>query len=432
MDKVKVINDEYTNIQGVGAKKIKLTKSNLISLYEEAKKAINIDIKPIDFEEEIKPKEKVESIKTMFEENPKPLEETPAYFHNEDKKDNDKALDETISNMKQEMEGSYKNLGNFKIKDTESKKETPVTMEAVKDLLNKVKDSTIMVQEINEIAIVIENYEAKLNDCKRKKVTLSNLNNDVVKCERIVEEDKKHKEERIKEMKNASLFEYLKVGQNELENQLKIDGHALRNFSDIDIAGDLENLRRANENIVMNIEGTNSTLQNTFSANQNALKVAAGILNEFNNIKRAIDDESKQVSEKMNKYAKELNDFNANAVNVLKNIYNINKQVQVTKQESEKAVSNKFAELENERNKEVGINLTIPEDNTSAVELEQPIVSNSVPNNMPNLNIFESYRQETGNFKPAASQGGTEAADVFTSNFVNDYEEPFINHRRAA
>ena len=144
MSNVTIVSDEYTNIQGVAVKKIKLTEPNLKSMFEEAKKAVP-QVKPVV--EEVAVKEPVVEPEPVKPEPIKvePKEKEPLYFNEEPKKDEE--FEKKISEMKQETGEHYKNLGNFKIK--EERKEPQVTIETYNDLYSKLKDSVIMAEEIS-------------------------------------------------------------------------------------------------------------------------------------------------------------------------------------------------------------------------------------------------------------------------------------------
>ena len=382
MNNVTVVTDEYTNIQGVGAKKIKLTKPNLNTLFSEAKKAVP-EVKPMIEEEPVK---EIEEVKPVVEE--KTIDEMPIHFYGAETKP-EYGFDEKA--LKEKVAENYKNLANFERKEERKVDIAPKAKITEKDF-EKLLSTEVMIMDdkMNKFRQVFVEKQNTLKNAKLDQARYADSFQKVSNEQQIAKADSELKKKRIIEMKNAEHFVYLEVGKDEDERMI-------------------EAVRLAD-----------NALKNLYNVNQVIYKESIAKIEQCENDKNMINKESEKVRNEIRKASEDLNKFMENNEPLIMEIIKINEKYKDAEVETEKAIKDEYDALTKERNAEVGVNLNIPVENTPVSEP----VQNEV-NNIPNINIFE-------NFRLAASEGGNEAAVGINDALMNSYDEQPVGYRRAA
>ena len=367
MSNVTVVSDEYTNIQEVAVKKIKVTKPNLGTMLDEGK---NSRVAAPKVEEPVKVQE-IEEVKPKVVEEPK-NEEMPLYMNSREYKPKDIGFDETA--IKEKIAENYKNLANFD-KKPETKIE-PVQKLNLNDKIAKFEkllstDVIIMQDKIEMFRKVFNEKNGKVQDAKAEQAKYADAFIKAKNEEQTARADKEVKETRTKQMNNKDHFVYLTVGENE-------DGE-----------------------IVEAIRYVNESLKNLYNINQNLYKEAVAKIEKCEADKKEINKASEKVGTEIHKYVAELSKFIDDKTPLLEEIIKVNNQYKTMQKESDKAIKDEYEAITEEENAKIGINL-----NTESQDV--------VPNINQGMNAFE-------NFKQAASEGGNEAAVGTYDNFMNDF-----------
>lgn len=375
MNNVTVINDVYTNIQGVGVKKIKLTEPNLRTLFGEAKKVKVVAEEPIKEIEEVKP---------VVEE--KHDEEVPIHFFSGNMKKN-YDFDEVA--IKEKVAENYKNLANFEKKEEKKVEVAPKTRVTEKEFEKLLStDVVIMQDKMDKFRSVFNEKQTKLKDAKLNQARLADSFQKVSSDQQNAKFDSEVKKKRISEMKNAEHFAYLEIGKDEDDRMI-------------------EAVRLAD-----------NALKNLYNVNQVIYKETIAKIEQYENDKNTINKESEKVRAEISKSSEDLNKFMENNEPLIREIIKINEKYKDAEVETEKAIGDEYNALTRVKNTEVGINLSFPEENVT------PVIE-PVQNNIPNINIFENFRR-------ADSQGGSESAVGINDIFGNNYDEQSAGYRRAA
>lgn len=376
MSKVTAINDEYTDIQEVAVKKIKLPKGNLDNLIDEGKKS-RIAATP-KVEKPVKVQE-IEEVRPKVVEEPK-HEEMPLYMNSHEYKPKDIEFDETA--IKEKIAENYKNLANFD-KKTEAKME-PVQKPNLNDKIAQFEkllgtDVIIMQDKMDMFRKVFNEKNGKVQDAKAEQAKYADAFIKAKNEEQAARADKEVKEARTKQMNNKDHFVYLTVGENE--------------------AGE----------VVEAIRYVNEALKNLYNINQNLYKEAIARIEKCESDKKEINQSSEKAGNEIHKYVAELSRFIDEKTPLLEEIIKVNNQYKTMQKESDKAIKDEYEAITEEENAKIGISL-----NNGSQDV--------IPNINPGMNAFENFRQ-------AASEGGNEAAVGTYDNFMNDFEDVGIYGR---
>ncbi len=368
MSNVTVVSDEYTNIQEVAVKKIKVTKPNLGTMMDEGKNSRAAAAPKV--EEPVKVQE-IEEVKPKVVEEPK-NEEMPLYMNSREYKPKDIGFDETA--IKEKIAENYKNLANFD-KKPETKIE-PVQKLNLNEKIAKFEkllgaDVIIMQDKMEMFRKVFNEKNGKVQDAKAEQAKYADAFIKAKNEEQTARTDKEVKEARTKQMNNKDHFVYLTVGENE--------------------AGE----------VVEAIRYVNESLKNLYNINQNLYKEAVAKIEKCEADKKEINKASEKAGTEIHKYVAELSKFIDDKTPLLEEIIKVNNQYKTMQKESDKAIKDEYEAITEEENAKIGINLnTEPQD--------------VIPNINPEMNAFE-------NFSQAASEGGNEAAVGTYDNFMNDF-----------
>lgn len=376
MSKVTAINDEYTDIQEVAVKKIKLPKGNLDNLIDEGKKS-RIAAAP-KVEKPVKVQE-IEEVRPKVVEEPK-HEEMPLYMNSHEYKPKDIEFDETA--IKEKIAENYKNLANFD-KKTEAKME-PVQKPNLNDKIAQFEkllgtDVIIMQDKMDMFRKVFNEKNGKVQDAKAEQAKYADAFIKAKNEEQAARADKEVKEARTKQMNNKDHFVYLTVGENEVGE------------------------------VVEAIRYVNEALKNLYNINQNLYKEAIARIEKCESDKKEINQSSEKAGNEIHKYVAELSRFIDEKTPLLEEIIKVNNQYKTMQKESDKAIKDEYEAITEEENAKIGISL-----NNGSQDV--------IPNINPGMNAFENFRQ-------AASEGGNEAAVGTYDNFMNDFEDVGIYGR---
>ena len=383
MSNVTVTSDEYTNIQGVAVKKIKLTGKNLNTLMNEGKK-VRAQVK-MEFPKEVEELKNIEKVKPELVEEPKHEEDIPLYLHNRESK---LEFDETA--LKERVAENYKNLANFETKS--EKKPELVQKPNLNEKISRFErllntDVIIMQDKMDMFRKVFDEKQLKLKNAKQEQARYADSYRKMTNDEQAAKVDKELKEDRIKKMNNKDHFAYLTIGDNE--------------------SGE----------VVEAISMVNESLKNLYNVNQVMYKEIVSKIEKYEFDKKEINKASERVGVEIHKYIDELNEFVDEKAPLLEEIIRIDNQYKDAQKESDRAIKDEYDAITEVENERVGINLNIPGEINQAIEQTQ--------NNIPNLNIFENFRR-------AASEGGDEAAVDINDAFINNYEKQPVGYGRTA
>lgn len=380
MSNVTIVNDEYTNIQGVAVKKIKVTRPNLNSILDESR-ASRVD-SVVEPPKEVEFDKKVEEIKPEVVKDVKPVEETPTYLNDHDSKTKEYNIDEIA--LKERVAENYKNLANFDRKP--EKKPEPVQKPNLNEKIAKFEkllatDVVIMQDKMDMFRKVFDEKQAKLTNAKQEQARFADSYRKTSNEEQNAKADKEVKENRTRIMNNKDHFTYLTIGENE------------------------------NGQIVEAISAVNESLKNLYNVNQSLYKEIIARIEKYEFDKKEINKASEKAGSEIHKYAAELSRFIDEKTPLLEDIIEVDSQYKDAQKESDRAIKDEYDAITEEENAKVGINLTIPTEQEPVRDLNQA------------MSIFENFRR-------AASEGGDEAVDI-NENFMNDYDEP-VSFRRTA
>ncbi len=380
MSNVTIVNDEYTNIQGVAVKKIKVTRPNLNSILDESKASrVNVVVeqpKEVEFEK------KVEEVKPEVVQDVKPVEEAPTYLNDHDSKTKEYNIDETA--LKERVAENYKNLANFDRRL--EKKSEPVQKPNLNEKVANFEkllatDVVIMQDKMDMFRKVFDEKQAKLTNAKQEQARFADSYRKTSNEEQNAKADKEVKENRTRIMNNKDHFTYLTIGENE------------------------------SGQIVEAISAVNESLKNLYNVNQSLYKEIIARIEKYEFDKKEINKASEKAGSEIHKYAAELSRFIDEKTPLLEDIIKVDNQYKDAQKESDRAIKDEYDAITEEENAKVGINLTIPTEQEPVRDLNQA------------MSIFENFRR-------AASEGGDEAVDI-NENFMNDYDEP-ASFRRTA
>ena len=380
MSNVTIVNDEYTNIQGVAVKKIKVTRPNLNSILDESKASrVNVVVeqpKEVEFEK------KVEEVKPEVVQDVKPVEEAPTYLNDHDSKTKEYNIDETA--LKERVAENYKNLANFdrRLEKKSEPVQKPNLNEKVANFEKLLATDVIIMQDkMDMFRKVFDEKQAKLTNAKQEQARFADSYRKTSNEEQNAKADKEVKENRTRIMNNKDHFTYLTIGENE------------------------------NGQIVEAISAVNESLKNLYNVNQSLYKEIIARIEKYEFDKKEINKASEKAGSEIHRYAAELSRFIDEKTPLLEDIIEVDNQYKDAQKESDRAIKDEYDAITEEENAKVGINLTIPTEQEPVRDLNQA------------MSIFENFRR-------AASEGGDEAVDI-NENFMNDYDEP-ASFRRTA
>ena len=217
MGNVTVVSDEYTNIQGVAVKKIKVTAPNLSAIVEEGKESRTVVEPKVEEKVVEEPKAPViEEVKPQVVEEPK-HEEMPLYMNSREYKPKDLDFDETA--IKEKIAENYKNLANID-KKTEAKLD-PVQKLNLNEKISRFErllstDVIIMQDKMDMFRKVFDEKNGKVQEAKSEQTKFADAFIKAKNDEQAARVDKEVKEARTKQMNNKDHFGYLTVGENEV------------------------------------------------------------------------------------------------------------------------------------------------------------------------------------------------------------------------
>lgn len=338
MNNVKVITDEYVNIQGINVKKIKLAAHNL-----EILKRTKPDVeRPI-----IEEKKPISEIKPITAQNNVREEKVPSYLNNYENKVNEREI-------KTRLEEKYGN--HVKAERKEEKRETSVVVEKPKITetdFEKLLSSNVVIMEdkMEKFREVFKEKQTKLKEARLEQTKLADSFQRTSSDEQLAKTDNEFKKKRTAEMKKAEHFTYLEIGKDEDDRMI-------------------EAVRIADE-----------ALKNLYNVNQIIYKETSARIEQYENDKQIINQESEKVRGQIHSLSEELNKFMENNVSLINEIIKINEKYKNAEAESERAIGDEYDALTRDKETKVGV--------------DSEVINNENVSYAPN--IFDNYRQQGSN-----------------------------------
>ena len=369
MENVKVLKDEYINIQGVAVKKLKVRAADFQNLRLEGSKAkVEIEeIKEVKPEviEEVKP----EPVKEEFHE-----EQAPSYFSGYDFKEKEVDFDET--ELKERIAGNYKNLAHFDKKEEKKSvvpKKPEITEEEFEKLLNT--NISIMTDKQEMISKLYNEKQTKYKNAKLEQSKLADIFQKLIKEEQVAKSQKDSIEKRLTQMQKEELFPYLA----QVPDEDPAIGEA---------AGLLD-----------------EALKNYFNVNQVILKELISKLERLDSEKNRVDKTSEKVRGEILKLSDELRKCMKDSTPLLREMIKIDAQFKDAEKETDKIIKDEYDALVKE------------ETVTSNTFVDTPVMATEpeIPTVVPNA--FENFKKVTAVHELNDSTMGIN--DFFEGNMEN-------------
>lgn len=346
MGNIKVLKDNYVNIQGVAVKKLKVRAADFENLQSEGLK-VEVEVEEV---KAIEPEE-VEEVKPEPVKEEKHEEEMPSYFSGYDSKEKEYNFDE--NELKERIAGNYKNLANFDKKEEKKSvvpKKPEITVEEFERLLNA--DILIMTDKQEMISKLYSEKQTKLNNAKLEQSKLTDIFQKLIKEEQVAKTQKESIEKRLTQMQKEELFPYLA--------QVSEEDNAIR-----EAAGLLD-----------------EALKNYFNVNQVVLKELIAKIERLGNEKSRIDKSSEQVRGDIIRLSDELRKCIKDSTPLLKEMIKIDAQFKDAQKETDKVIKDEYEAL-------------VKEETVAPVMEEEPVMAPEpeIPTVVPNA--FENFRKVT-------------------------------------
>ena len=308
MGNIKVLSEEYQNIQGVAVKKLKVRSADFTNLKDEGLKAVVEEVKPIEL-----PKEEVriEEVKPVVkEEKVEVKEQMPSYFSRYTAKEEPKYnIDETA--LKERIAEKYKD------KKEETKSVVPKKPEITEDDFEKLLSTpiTIMKDKQDMISKIYSEKQAKYRSRQSEHARLADLFQKLSTEEQVAKNSKEAIEKRLVSMQNEDLFPYLAQVSNE-DNAIVEAGSIL-----------------------------DEALKNYFNVNQVVLKETISKIEKIGTEKSRIDKTSEKVRAEIIELSEELNKYMKDSAPLLKEMIRIDAQYKDAEKETDKVIKDEYDSL---------------------------------------------------------------------------------------